>query len=212
MADAARGYSGAYQRYVLRDLTYVSGGYLVALSAALCLWNSTFTKDAVAYVTGSRPLALLSLVAAYVVGVLVKETVENFFRLMQFLLENLVGLSSCDKARSCVHRHFFLIRTRPPARVGKFDNYVLLVDSLVKERGPHVLARLERDVFLFHLGAIIASCGFVSFLLLALSHIPNKNLFSALALLFAVAATIENYVKFRDWRTKLELLEAAGRE
>ncbi len=197
MADLARVYSGAYERYVLRDLTYVTGGCIVALSAALYLGGFARTKEAVAYVTGNACLALLSVMASYLVGVLVKETVENVFRFVQLVLEKLARRLWGDKAGSFVDDHVFLIRTRPPAKVGELDNYALVLDSLEKQRGPQVLARLERAVFLFHLGAIIASSGFVSVLLLAFSRIPNKDFVLALGLAFVVAAASENYVKFR---------------
>jgi hypothetical protein len=216
MADLGWGYTGEYARYVLRDLVYVAGGTLVAGSVVLCVADGQALANLASHVSDNALLVAAYVVGALVLGVLAKETVEYALGFLPWVIEK--GLRWLEtrwgrkwgRAARFVDDHVFIIRTRPPTEVGRFKDHALVVDYIETTYGSGVRALLQRDSFLMHIGAILGSCCLISVPCVACSDFRHGRVVLVLLTVIGVAAILENYMKFRHWRSHLRAL-AEGR-
>jgi len=203
----------SYERFLMRDLTYVFSGFILLLCITFA-YNENINIIFNLLINESNDcnwcIFLIFLAIAYFVGFIAKEGLQHIKK----------------KKNKDGKRKPWLFNTLPdypkpfnehPISEGKGS---LILQSIIGKRyGFGTLRELERRVYIFHIGASVGTASFLGFIILLIStffnninlleSIVNLEIYSQLIfvlIISSVVCRIENSWMLKEYETQLKRL------
>jgi len=138
--------SRIYENFLMRDLTYVFGGGLLLASVKYAYDGNLM--GAIDYVSQNFLKFIVFVVISYFVGLIVQE-----------------GVSFINIKIKSKSKEIYIVKTAPEVPKS-YNDYFLLMADIQKNYGVDTIRRIERTIYLKHVGATIGSTSLISCLIL----------------------------------------------
>ena len=171
-----------YENFVMRDFTYVVSGSFILSSIVYSFWSYEEFLKTFSLIIDNTIFFIIVLIISYFTGLINQE----FFKLIRVIKTT----------------------TTVPVSYKNYNSNFILVSDIENNFSFYTIRRLERIVFLKHIGAAIGSSSLVSFLifLYPLCKFTRKIdiVISLLFFILTIICIIENRVKFTKNNEVLE--------
>ena len=200
----------AYERFLMRDLTYVFAGLIIVTSVKYAYDGKIF--DLFSVITKGWTNFILFFLSSYFLGCLTKEALTYW--------NQEKDNKKVKKDNNCLnylkYPHWF------STWHAKTKEYYILMFKIQKKFGMSTIRRLERTAYFYHIGASIGTASFVGFLILVsfrlflfelLGRIPSIEYtfqyasFIIILLLSFGFCLWYNHGKLREYNRHLKYLE-----
>jgi len=147
--------SRIYENFLMRDLTYVFGGGLLLASVKYAYDGNLM--GAIDYVSQNFLKFIVFVVISYFVGLIVQE-----------------GVSFINIKIKSKSKEIYIVKTAPEVPKS-YNDYFLLMADIQKNYGVDTIRRIERTIYLKHVGATIGSASLISCLILLVPLISDTE-------------------------------------
>ena len=158
----------AYERFLMRDLTYVFAGLIIVTSVKYAYDGKIF--DLFSIITKGWTNFILFFLSLYFIGCLTKEALSYWNKCDDFYTE-------------LKYPHWF--STCPKA-----EKYYILMFKIQKKFGMSTIRRLERTAYFYHIGASIGTASLVGSLILSFVGSLILSFVGSLILLILLVMTV----------------------
>ena len=170
--------SRLYENFLMRDFTYIFGGGILLASVKYAYDGNLI--GAIDYVTQDFLKFIIFLITSYFIGLIVQEGVS------------LIIIKTKSKER-------YIIKTTQEI---PYSDYFLLMAEIQKKYGGGTIRRIERIIYLKHVGAAIGSASLISSLILLVPLIKYHRAWDFIIffvlIITTVACLMENRLKLKQ--------------